>query len=140
MRHSDKPSTMCADILVALHPLCIFSAVYYGLRPVLLVLTGLGSAVLCETIGCLIMRRKPTVLDGSAAVTGAIIGFWFLISVLAPAAGAAFAILVVKMPMEAAATCSTRRGGLSAVTLCFPASFSGTPTRGQGCRCLCPIP
>ena len=136
LRHSDKPSTMCADVLVALAPLCIFSAVYYGLRPVLLVLTGLGSAVLCETIGCLIMRRKPTVLDGSAAVTGAIIGL--LVSPISPywvpAAGAAFAILVVKMPMGGSGrnVFNPAAAGLSAVTLCFPGFFFRYPDPGTG--------
>ena len=101
LRRSDRFSFMCADVLIALAPLSIFSAVYYGFRPVLLVLAGLVSAVLFETIGCLLMRRKPTVTDGSAAVTGAIIGS--LVSPLSPywlpVAGSAFAIFAVKMPM-----------------------------------------
>lgn len=127
---------MSVDVLIALAPLCVFSAVYYGFRPVLLVLTGLVSAVLFETIGCLMMRRRPTVLDGSAAVTGALIGS--LVSPLSPywlpIAGAAFAILAVKMPMGGSGRnlFNPAAAGLSAITLCFPGFFFKYPDPGIG--------
>ena len=89
-----------ADILIALVPTLILPTLYYGLRPLLLVLSGLVTAVFCELIGCLCMRRKPTVGDCSAAATGALIGA--LMSPLCPywmpVIGAAFAILIVKLP------------------------------------------
>ena len=65
---------MSLDVLITLVPLAIFSAVYYGFRPVLLILIGIGTAVVCETLCCLLMRRRPSVLDGTAAVTGGLIG------------------------------------------------------------------
>ena len=70
LRRSDLSAHMSVDVLIALLALCIFSAVYYGFRPVLLVLVGMLSAIVCETLCCLLMRRKPSVLDGTAAVTG----------------------------------------------------------------------
>ena len=136
LRRSDRFSFMCADVLIALAPLSIFSAVYYGFRPVLLVLAGLVSAVLFETIGCLLMRRKPTVTDGSAAVTGAIIGS--LVSPLSPywlpVAGSAFAIFSVKMPMGGSGrnVFNPAAAGLSAITLCFPGFFFKYPDPGIG--------
>ena len=74
LRRGESSSLVSADILIALIPLCIFSSVYYGLRPVLIVLTGILTAVICETVCCLMMKRKPTVLDGNAAVIGGLIG------------------------------------------------------------------
>ena len=74
LRRSDKLTHMTADVLITLVALCIFSAFYYGFRPVLLVLVGMATAMLCETIICLLLRRRPSVTDGTAAVTGALIG------------------------------------------------------------------
>lgn len=136
LKRGERVSMMQLDVLIALTPLCVFSAVYYGMRPVLLVLTGLLSAVIFETIGCLLMRRRPTVLDGSAAVTGAIIGS--LVSPLSPywlpVAGAAFAVFVVKMPMGGSGRniFNPAAAGLAAVTLCFPGFLFTYPDPGLG--------
>ena len=40
----------------------------------LIVLTGMLTAVACETLCCLMLKRRPTILDGSAAVIGGLIG------------------------------------------------------------------
>lgn len=48
LRRSDKLTHMTADVLITLVALCIFSAFYYGFRPVLLVLVGMATAMLCE--------------------------------------------------------------------------------------------
>lgn len=60
LRRSDKLTHMTADVLITLVALCIFSAFYYGFRPVLLVLVGMATAMLCETIICLLLRRRPS--------------------------------------------------------------------------------
>lgn len=127
LRHTDKASLFSADILIALAPLCVFSAVYYGFRPVLLVLAGMVTAVACETLCCLLMKRRPSVDDGTAAVTGGLIGA--LMSPMAPywmpVAGAAFAILVVKMPMGGSGRSlfNPAAAGIAALTMCFRAMF-----------------
>lgn len=134
LRRADRVSLMNGDVLIALVPLCIFSAVYYGLRPVLLVLIGILSSIVFETICCLMMKRKPTVSDGSAAVTGGLIGA--LMSPLAPywmpVAGAAFAILVVKMPMGGSGRnlFNPAAAGVAALTLCFPGRMFQYPDPG----------
>lgn len=38
LRRTDRSAYMSLDVLIALIPLCVVSAVYYGFRPVLLVL------------------------------------------------------------------------------------------------------
>lgn len=134
LRKTERASFLSLDVLIALAPMCMSSAVYFGLRPVLLVLTGLATAVLCETICCLMMRRTPTVGDGTAAVTGALVGA--LVSPVAPywmpAVGAAFAILAVKMPMGGSGRnlFNPAAAGLAVLTLCFPGFFFTYPDPG----------
>ena len=125
---------MAFDVLITMIPLCVFSAVYYGGRPVILVLVGMVSALLCETICCLLMRRKPTIMDGSAAVTGCLIGalmspispYWL------PAVAAAFAILVAKMPFGGTGRnlFNPAAAGIAFVTLCFSTQLFTYPDPG----------
>lgn len=120
----DRVSRHYTDILIALLPTLILPTLYYGLRPLLLVLTGLCAAVLCELIGCACMHRRPTVGDGSAAATGALIGA--LMSPLCPywmpAIGAAFAIWVVKLPFGGSGRYlfSPAAAALALLTQCWP--------------------
>lgn len=135
LRRTERASMMSFDVLIALLPLCIFSAVYYGARPVILVLTGMLAAVLCETAACLFMKRVPTVADGTAAVTGGIVGM--LIPPMAPywmpVVGAAFAILVVKMPMGGSGRnlFNPAAAAIAVLTLCFSGTMFRYPDPGQ---------
>ncbi len=134
IRRTERSSLMSLDVLITLVPLAIFSAVYYGFRPVLLILIGIGTAVVCETLCCLLMRRRPSVLDGTAAVTGGLIGalmspispYWL------PAAAAAFAILVVKMPFGGTGrnTFNPAAAGIALVTQCFSTQLFTYPDPG----------
>lgn len=136
LRRGDKAAALNGDVLIAFVPLCVFSAVYYGLRPVLLVLAGIASAMLFETVGCLMMRRRPTVADGAAAVTGGCIGL--LVSPLSPywlpVAGAAFAIFAVKMPMggNGRNVFNPAAAALAVMSLCFPGFLFTYPDPGLG--------
>ena len=140
LRRGERGELMSTDVLIAHVPLCVFTSAYYGLRPVFLVLTGLTTAVLAEAFGCLLMKRRPTVSDGSAAVTGAIIGM--LVSPLSPywlpAAGAIFAIVAVKLPMGGSGRnlFNPAAAGIAAISLCFPGFFFNYPTRVSEGRCL----
>lgn len=136
LRRTDSAAMMNVDVLIALVPLSIFSAVYYGFRPVLLMAVSIVTAVLCETLGCLMMKRRPTVTDGSAVVTGAIVGalmspvspYWL------PVVASAFAILVAKMPMggNGRNLFNPAAAGLAVVTLCFPGHLFTYPDPGLG--------
>ena len=59
-----------------------FSAVYYGARPVILLAAAVLAANGCELLACLLMRRRPTLQDGPATLTGLLIGL--LMSPLCP--------------------------------------------------------
>lgn len=108
--------------LILLFP-TVFSGVYYGLRPVLLVAVAIAAANVCELLACLILRRRPTLQDGSATVTGALIGL--LMSPLSPywlpILAAAFAIWVVKMPFggHGHELFHPAAAGIAVITQCF---------------------
>ena len=101
IRTEQKSRHMIIDVLVAASVLYVFSVFNYGMRPVYIGFLSILSAVTCEAICCLIRRRSlRTLLDGSAAVTGAIIGLVMspMVAYWVPMVGAAFAVLVVKAP------------------------------------------
>lgn len=120
--------------MLVLLPLAAFSAVYYGFRPVLLILSGIAAANLCEGVGCLLMRRRLTLSDGSATLTGALIGLLMspLVPYWLPALAAAFAILVVKMPFggHGHEPFHPAAAGLAVITQCFPSYLFTYPTPG----------
>ncbi|MCI8553639.1 MAG: RnfABCDGE type electron transport complex subunit D [Clostridiales bacterium] len=123
LRQNERIGMRSLDVLIVMIPLCIFSSVYYGIRPVLLVLAGMVTAVVCEALCSLIGRRRLSLSDGTAAVTGGLVGllmspaspYWM------PAIAAAFAILVAKMPFGGAGRnlFNPAAAGMAVVTLCF---------------------
>ncbi len=124
IRQTEKASILCGDVLIALTPLLIFSTVIYGARPLLLALTGMGAALLFEAVCCFLSRRSPrTLLDGTAAVTGALIGMMCspLTPYWAPVVGAAFAIFIAKAPFGGTGRnlFNPAAAGMAFLTLCF---------------------
>ncbi len=90
-------------VLLALLPAAVVGVVvnwihYHSLNALWIILASIGSAMLTELLFCLATRRKITVLDGSAAVTGMLLALSLSPStpVYLPVIGSVFAILVVK--------------------------------------------
>ncbi len=92
-------SKIMAYVLVALAPAAAGSVIYYKWNAFLLILVSVLSCVLFEYLYNLITKRKQTLYDCSAIVTGVLLAFnlpstaplWL------PPIGALFAIVVVKM-------------------------------------------
>lgn len=86
------------DVALALLPATIAAVILYGVQALLVILTCTVSAVLAELVFNLICRKKQTVGDLSAMVTGLLLGL--NLSTNVPlwqcAIGAIFAIVVVK--------------------------------------------
>ena len=86
------------DVTIAMLPATVAGIIIFGLKALWVVLTCVASAVLAELIFNLCARRKQTVGDFSAVVTGLLLGL--NLSVNVPlwqcAVGSVFAILVVK--------------------------------------------
>lgn len=70
MKGQRTTTKIMADVLIALLPAVIASCVLYGMRSLLVIAVCVASCVLLEYICCLVMKRKNTVTDLSAAVTG----------------------------------------------------------------------
>lgn len=101
VRSEATTGKMMFDVLLAALPLGVFSYVNYGIRPIYILLLTIATAMVCEAL-CCAMRRRPLrgALDGTAAVTGLLIGLMMspMVDYWVPMVGAAFAILVAKAP------------------------------------------
>ncbi len=85
-------------VLLALLPTAVIGVVVNGLNALWIILASIGAAVLTELLFCLVTRRKITIFDGSAAVTGMLLALCLSPNtpVILPVVGSVFAILVVK--------------------------------------------
>lgn len=99
VRDNNTTSGIMLDVIIALIPASVFGIYNFGFRALAVIIVTILSAVATEAIYELAMKKKLTVGDLSAVVTGLLLAlnlppsipFW--IAVL----GAVFAILVVKM-------------------------------------------
>ena len=90
-------------VLLALAPAAIIGVVvhwvkFHSLNALWIILASVGSAMLTELLFCLATRRKISIWDGSAAVTGLLLALCLSpqTPVVLPIVGSVFAILVVK--------------------------------------------
>lgn len=85
-------------VIAALLPAVIAGVLYYGKNAALILLTTVGSAFLLELLGSLIIRRKQSVHDLSAVVTGLILGMLLPpdLALWKAALGSFIAIILVK--------------------------------------------
>ena len=116
---------MMIDILLAAIPLGVFSFVNYGMRPVYILLLTVLTAMVSEAVCCLLGRRPMrAALDGTAAVTGLLIGLMMspMVDYWVPMVAAAAAICVVKAPFGGTGrnVFNPAAAGVAAATFCFP--------------------
>ncbi len=98
IRHGDTTRTVMADVIIALLPATVWGVICFGLRALAVVLISVASAVLFEFLFQKLLKRRVSIGDFSAALTGLILGlnlpatvpYWI------PVVGAFFAIVVVK--------------------------------------------
>jgi len=101
VRSSETTGRIMRDVLIALLPATACGIYFFGVGSLWTVLICVAAAVGTEALLQLLMRKKVTVADGSAAVTGLLLALnlppldagscWWL-----PVVGAFFAIAVVK--------------------------------------------
>lgn len=98
IRSSATTSRIMLDVIIALIPALIAGCVIFGLRALLVVASCVASAVISEFLFNVITKKKQTVGDFSAAVTGMILGL--NLHANAPiwqcVIGSVFAIIIVK--------------------------------------------
>ncbi|MBQ7827494.1 MAG: RnfABCDGE type electron transport complex subunit D [Clostridia bacterium] len=98
MKNPDTTQAIMLRVIIALIPACLWGVYRFGLRAAEIILLCVASAVLFEWLFCRLMKKKNTVSDLSAAVTGLLIGMNLPVSVplWMGVAGSLFAIVVVK--------------------------------------------
>lgn len=86
------------DVIIALLPALIAGSVIFGLRSLLVVAVSVASCLAGETLFNLITKRKHTISDLSAVVTGLILGLNLPsnIGIYPVVIGSLFAIIVIK--------------------------------------------
>lgn len=123
-RRMEHSSFLCWDALVLLVPLTVYSCVYYGWRPLYVMLTAVISAMAFEVLGYALRMQRAPLYDGTAAVTGGVIGLMMppIVSYWVVMAATAFAVLFVKLPFGGRGhnLFNPAAGGLAFATVCFP--------------------
>ncbi len=99
IRSKNTTQKIMLTVAVALLPACCFGVWHFGLHAFLLLLISAATCLLTEILGQKVLKRDATYMDGSALVTGLLLGMnlppaaplWL------PVIGGIFAILVVKL-------------------------------------------
>ncbi|MBE5939905.1 MAG: RnfABCDGE type electron transport complex subunit D [Lachnospiraceae bacterium] len=98
VRSKCNTGSVMLDVIIALIPATIFGVYNFGMKALILILVTVSTAVLAEAVTQLILHKKVTVLDCSAALTGLLLAlnlpaeFPIWMAIL----GSVFAIVVVK--------------------------------------------
>ena len=95
---NDRVDKTMRNVLIALMPAAILGVYFFGLPALLIILISIVSAVLFEAGYQLLARRRVTVTDGSAAVTGLLLAMVLppAVPLWLPVVGTFAAIVVVK--------------------------------------------
>lgn len=99
VRDDDTTWGIMLDVVIALIPTTIVGVYNFGVPALLVILVTISAAVLTEAVYEILMKKKVTVLDFSAVVTGLLLALNLPSSIplWIAALGSVFAILVVKM-------------------------------------------
>ena len=91
-------SNIMLDVIIALIPAIIAGAVIFGVRSLWVILVSVAGAVLSEHLWCVFTKKKTTVTDLSAVVTGVLLALTLPVNIplYMPFLGSAFAIIIVK--------------------------------------------
>ncbi|MBR6615751.1 MAG: RnfABCDGE type electron transport complex subunit D [Lachnospiraceae bacterium] len=98
VRSKVSTSNIMFDVAIAMVPALIWGVMQFGMRALIVVVATVASCVLSEYVYEKIMKKPITIGDGSALVTGMILGLNMppAIPVWIPCLGGVFAIIVVK--------------------------------------------
>ena len=99
IRGDFRTSRLMLDVVLALLPALAVGVIVLGFRALMVTLISMGAAVVAEYMYSLLLKKRNTIIDGSALVTGMLfaltlpagVPFWV------PAVGSAFAIVVAKL-------------------------------------------
>ena len=98
IRHKATTASIMGDVIIALLPASVAAVVFFGFKAVLMIAVCVATAVASEFLFNLICKKKQTVGDLSAIVTGLLLALNLSTNVTLwqCAVGSVFAIIVVK--------------------------------------------
>ena len=98
LHSGESTSVIMQDVLIALSPAAAVAAVYFGWRALMLIAVCIASCVFFEYSSRRVMKRRNTISDFSAAVTGLLLAFCLPpeLNPVYAVLGSAVAIIVVK--------------------------------------------
>lgn len=98
LRGNETTRGIMTDVIIALLPASAAGIVFYGPYAALVLAVSVASAVLCEFLWNLILKKPNSLSDGSAVVTGLLLGMNLApkVPVWMAALGSAIAIIIVK--------------------------------------------
>ena len=98
-RARDSVRTVMLDVIIALLPVLAVSVIYFGWRALTVTIVSVACCISFETLFNFIRKKENTATDLSCDVTGILLAFCLPVTVpyWLVAAGAAFAVIVVKM-------------------------------------------
>lgn len=98
VRSNETTTGIMLDVIIALLPALVMSAIYFGTRALALTAVTVASAVAAEWVSRKVMKRSNTLGDLSAVVTGLILAFNLpaTLPLWMAAIGSVIAIVVVK--------------------------------------------
>ena len=98
VRSAETTGRIMLDVIIALLPATVLGVVFFGWNALWVVLVSTAVAVATEALLQVLMKRKVTISDGSAAVTGLLLALNLPPSVplYIPIVGSVFAIAIVK--------------------------------------------
>ena len=139
IRTEARIGRMMFDMFLACIVLGGFSFVSYGPRPLYILLICCITAVVCEAICCLLGRRRLRMaLDGTAALTGLIVGLLMspMVDLRFPVVATVFAIVIAKAPFGGTGrnVFNPAAAGVAFLTYCFPTQMFTYPAVEIGTR------
>lgn len=98
IKSTEKTGTIMLQVIIALIPALVWGCFVFGLRVLCITLVSVAACVLFEAAFQILLKRKVTIKDCSAALTGVLLAMNLPVSVplWMVAAGAFFAIVIVK--------------------------------------------
>lgn len=129
IKHPDTTNGIMLDVIIALLPACVFGCILFGFKALAILVTCVATAVLCEFLWNLILKKPNTIGDLSAVVTGLLLGMNLSseLPVWMAAIGSAVAIIVVKQ-MFGGIGCNFANPAIAA-RIVLLVSFPGAMTR-----------
>ena len=99
IRGDFRTSRLMLDVVIALLPSLAICSYVLGVRALLVALVSVAAAVATEVLYSTVLRKRLTVIDGSAMVTGLLLAMTLPVNIpiWLAAAGSAFAILAAKL-------------------------------------------